>query len=98
MNKSIFRIPNILMVQSELQQIFEGFSQLLILNVTEAVLNQVGLRGLGVEVLDVNFYQEVLRPKLDSSYFPFEVLRRLADVFEAFEVLINSSATDFPEP
>ena len=44
------------MVQSELQQIFEGFSQLLILNVSEAVLNKVGLRGLGVEVLDVNFY------------------------------------------
>ena len=83
------------MVQSELQQIFEGFSQLFILNVTEAVLDKIGLRGLGVEVLDVNFYQEVLRPKLDSSYFPFQVLRRLADVFEAFEVLIDSLATKF---
>ena len=50
------------MVQSELQQILEGLSQLLILNVTEAVRNKVGLRSLGVEVLDVNFYQEVPRP------------------------------------
>ena len=71
--------------------------QLLIKNAPQAVLDEFWPGCLGVEVLNLNLHENILRPQLEIADFLFQVLRRRHDVLEAPGVLINSSGADLPE-